>query len=95
VRAVRIEARQKVVEPGLLLEHVRGGRLGGFALEREVHALVPAVLLWVSGCDAFDLDPQSQPPHRQLAQPVEGMRRCERDAVVPSETEVMTRQALL
>ena len=33
-------------------------------------------------CDPFDLNPEPEPPHRQLAQPVERVRRRERDAVV-------------
>ena len=62
--------------------HVRGGRLRGFALQGEVHALVPSVLLRVPGLNSFDLDTESQPPHGELAQPVEGIRGRERDAVI-------------
>jgi hypothetical protein len=36
----------------------------------------------VPGLDPFDLNPESQPPHGELAQPVEGLRRRKRDAVV-------------
>ncbi len=43
---------------------------------------MPSVLLRVPGLDPFDLDPEAQPPHGQLAQPVNGMRRRKRDAVV-------------
>src|SRR5256885_5834456 len=48
-----------------LLQEVLGGRLGGLLLERQMHALMAAVLLRVAPLDAFDVDPQPQPPHRQ------------------------------
>jgi hypothetical protein len=35
----------KVVEAGLLLEHVRRGGLRRFAFEREMHAFMTAVVL--------------------------------------------------
>jgi hypothetical protein len=72
----------EVVEPRLLLEHVRGGRLGRFALQREVHALMPPVLLGVPWLDSFDLDAEAHAPDGELAQPVDRMRRRKRDAVV-------------
>ena len=40
------------------------------------------VLLRVPRLDPFDLNPESQPPHGKLAQPVDGMRRRKRDAVI-------------
>jgi hypothetical protein len=80
--AVRVVTREELVEPGLLLEHVGGRRFGRFALQREVHALMAAVLLRVARFDPLDLDPESQPPHGQLAQPVNGMGGRKRDAVV-------------
>jgi hypothetical protein len=43
---------------------------------------MPPVLLRVPRRDPFDLDPESQPPHGQLAQAVDGMRRRKRDAVI-------------
>jgi hypothetical protein len=42
-----------------VLEDVRSGWLRRFALQREVHALMPAVLLRVAGFDAFDVDPEA------------------------------------
>ena len=42
---------------------------------------MPAVLLRVARFDPFDLDPEAQPPHRELAEPVDRMRR-RKDAVV-------------
>jgi hypothetical protein len=82
VRPVRVVAREEVIESGLLLQDVRGCRLRGFALQREVHAFMPPILLRMPGCDPFDLDPESQPPDGQLAQPVEGMCRRKGDAVI-------------
>ena len=35
----------KSIEPGLLLQEVLGGGLGGFLLQRQMHALMAAVLL--------------------------------------------------
>jgi hypothetical protein len=43
----------KGVEALLLLQEVEGGGLGGFLLQRQVHALVAAVLLRVAGLDAL------------------------------------------
>jgi hypothetical protein len=43
---------------------------------------MPAVLLRMPRRDPFDLDPESEPPHGQLAQSVEGMSRRKRDTVI-------------
>ena len=43
MRPVGVVARDDVIEPGLLLEDVGGRGLGRFALQGEVHALVPAI----------------------------------------------------
>jgi hypothetical protein len=40
-----IEPVDECIEARLLLEHGGRGRSGGFGLEREVHPLVPAILL--------------------------------------------------
>ncbi len=69
--AVLVIAGNKRVEAGLLLEDVGRGRLGRFGLQREMHALVPAVLFGMPGSDPLDLNPESQPPDRQPAQAVE------------------------
>jgi hypothetical protein len=57
--AGRTGTPRAIVKPDLLLEHVRGGRLRGFALRREMHPFMPSVLLRVPGHDPFDLDPES------------------------------------
>ena len=46
----------EVIKSRPLLEEVAGSGLGGLCLQREVHALVTAVLLRLSGLDALDLD---------------------------------------
>nr|WP_228764640.1 hypothetical protein [Limnohabitans sp. Rim11] len=52
--------------------HWRAGAdwLYGHLLEHTVHALVASVLLRITGLDALNLNAQTQPPHRQLAQPM-------------------------
>jgi hypothetical protein len=61
VRPLLVVLRDERVEPRLLLQHVRGGWLGGVFLQREVHALVAAVLLRVAGLDPLELDAQREP----------------------------------
>ena len=46
----------ELIEAFLLLQEVEGSRLGGFLLERQVHALVAAVLLGMTGLDALQAD---------------------------------------
>lgn len=45
MRALLVVLALPAIEAGLLLQEVGGGRLGGLLLEREMHPLVPAVLL--------------------------------------------------
>jgi hypothetical protein len=52
-----VEVLDEPVEAALLLQEVTGRRLGGFLLERQMHALVATVLLGMPGLDAFDVDP--------------------------------------
>jgi hypothetical protein len=69
-----VEALDERVEACLLLQDVRRGRLGGFLLQREMHALVATVILRVSGFAPLDLNTQAEPPNRQLAEAVDRMR---------------------
>ena len=73
-----VEAGDEVVEARLLLQDIRGGWLRRFRLQRQMHAFVPPVLLRMARFDAFQLNAQAEPPHRELAQPVERMPRGER-----------------
>jgi hypothetical protein len=63
-----IELLDKVVEAGLLLQTVDSGRSGCFFLQRQMHALVAAVLLRVARLDALDGDAEPQPPHREFGE---------------------------
>ena len=45
MRAVLVVALDEGIEARLLLEHVRGGGFGRLLLQRQMHPLVPAVLL--------------------------------------------------
>ena len=82
MRALLVVAIDEVVEARLLLQHVLRGGLGSLLLEREVHALVAAVLLGVAGTDALDADAQAQPPHREFGEIEETVRTGERHAIV-------------
>src|ERR1700740_340731 len=61
-----VEFPDKVVETGLLLQAVHSGRSGCFFLQREMHALVAAVLLRVARLDALDGNAEAEPPHREF-----------------------------
>jgi hypothetical protein len=50
-----------------------------------VHALMTAVLLRMTGLDAFDRDAQTQPPHRKLREIEQGVGAGERRAVVRAD----------
>ena len=82
MRPLVVVAADEVVEAGLLLEDVLRGRSGGLDLQRPMHPLVPAVLLRMAGRDAFDLDPESQPPDRELAEVEQSLRAGEGNAVI-------------
>src|SRR5215472_19171496 len=77
-----VEGRDELIEAGLLLEVVLRGGLGGFLLQRQVHALMAAVLLWMPRFDALDVDPEPQPPDRESGEAKERVGSCEGWAVV-------------
>jgi hypothetical protein len=62
VGSLLVKDRDELIEATLLLQGVLGSRLGGFLLEREVHALVAAVLLRMAGLYALEVDVEAQPP---------------------------------
>ena len=68
-----VELVEEGVEACLLLQAVHARRAGCLLLEREVHALVAAVLLGVAGLDALDGDAEPQPPDGKLARVEEGV----------------------
>src|SRR5258708_40308603 len=49
-----VEFFEKIIEFGLLLQAVSPPGARGLRFEREVHAFMPALLLWSNGLDAFD-----------------------------------------
>src|SRR6267143_1409076 len=61
----------------------RGAR--GLRFEREVHAFMPAILLRMTGLDAFDGDAQAQPPDRELGEVEQRVGRGEGHAVVRAD----------
>ena len=69
-----VVALEEVIQARLLLE-VLGGGFGGFFLEAQVHALMAAILLGMTGFDALDVDSQTQPPHPPLTQAKIPLRR--------------------
>jgi len=64
------------------LEHVVDGGLGGFALQRQMHALEAPVLLGMARLNRFDLNAEPEPPHGQFAEPIQRRRRRKREPVV-------------
>ena len=71
------------VEARLLLQSTfAAAGLVASCLQREMHPLMPAVLLRMAGLDALDLNPETEPPDRQFAEPVDRMGGRERHAVV-------------
>ena len=62
-----VVAVDEVIEPGLLLQEVLRGWLGGLQLQSQMHALMAAVLLPVASLDPLDLDTEPEPPDRQRA----------------------------
>jgi len=61
-----VQFLQEGVKVPLLLQDVGARRASGFFLQRQIHALMAAVLLWMTGADAFDANAQAQPPHGEL-----------------------------
>jgi hypothetical protein len=93
VRTLVVEDLDKLIKAGLLLEEIPGRRLGGFFFQGEMHALVTAILVWVTRLDAFDAHAQPQPPHGKLAQVKQSVGGSEGYTVVA--TDVGGQAALL
>jgi hypothetical protein len=66
MRPFSIELMDEGVEAFLLLQAVGAPWTGCFLLEGKMHALMAAVLLWMTGLDAFDGDAEPEPPDREL-----------------------------
>src|ERR1043166_1345587 len=85
MRPLVVVVLDELIKASLLLQEVLARRLGGFLLQRQVHALVSAVLLRLPGLDTLERDPQAQPPHRELAQAEERGGAGEGHAVVGAD----------
>ena len=68
MRSLVVKLLEKIVELGLLLQTVQACGTSGFVFESEMHALMPTVLLRMTGLDAFDGDAQTQPPDREFGE---------------------------
>lgn len=85
MRPFGIELVDEGIEAGLLLQAIEACRASGFLFQGEMHALIAAVLLRLTGLDAFDSDAQSQPPDRELRQIEETIGAGEGDAIVGAD----------
>ena len=68
MRTLVVELLDKGVELGLLLKQVGAGGTGGLLFQGQMHALVTAVLLRMTGADAFYADAEPQPPNGKSGQ---------------------------
>ena len=84
--ALGIEFLDEGVEASLLLEAAHAGWAGGFPLQREVYALVAAVLLGMTRLDALDLDAEPQPPDGKLGKVEERIGAGEGDTIVGADS---------
>src|SRR5215470_13177477 len=66
VRTFGIELAEEGIKSLLLLQAVEVQRAGGLLLEGQMHALMPAVLLWMPRFDTLDGNAKPEPPHREL-----------------------------
>src|SRR5437763_10882099 len=68
VRSLLIEDTAKGVKPALLLAQGRRRRAGGVLLQRQMHPLVSAILLWLTRHDPLGSDASLDQPHCQTRQ---------------------------
>src|SRR6185312_16460668 len=85
VRSFVVKLLEEGIELGLLLKQVGAGWASGFFFERQVHALMPAVLLRMTRPDAFDADAQAKPPHREAREIEQPVGRSEGNAIVGAD----------
>jgi hypothetical protein len=83
VRPLVVELLEKIIEFAMLLQTVHARETSGFGFERKMHALMPAILLRMTGLDAFDGDARMQPPDGELGEVEQGgcderVRPCQR-----------------
>jgi hypothetical protein len=85
MRALVVELFQKIIEFALLLQAVQARGASGLRFERKVHAFMPAILLWMTGLNAFDGDAQTQPPDGELGEVEQRVGRGEGHSVVRTD----------
>src|SRR5436189_3576776 len=84
VRPLLIVMSPESIEPPLLFGRIHRRRLRSLLLQRAMHALVPAVLLWRSRTDEMRLYPELEPPSRQSGQTARSARP-ERRSVIAAD----------
>jgi len=94
VRPLLVVNADEVLEAFLLLQEVERSGLGSFVLQRQVHALMAAVLLRLAGLDALQADAQTQPPDGQAREPEQSPGGGERRAVVGADRVGKSRSML-
>ena len=85
MRTLVVELLDKGVELGLLLKQVGAGGTGGLLFQGQMHALVTAVLLRMTGADAFYADAEPQPPNGKSGQIEKPVGRSERNTIVGAD----------
>ena len=85
MRSFVFEFLKESVELSLLLQDVGARRVSGFFLPGEMHAFMAAVLLRMTGTDAFDANAQTQPPDREPGEIEKPVGRSERNAVIGTD----------
>lgn len=94
MRALLVVLAPEQVKGLLLEEEVRPGGHGGLQLQREMHSLVLAVLLRLSGNDALEPNAEPEQPDRERRETTGAGRRERRAVVGPDrggETELAKR----
>jgi hypothetical protein len=79
VRTFIVELFNEGIELGLLLQQISAGWTSGFFLQGQMHALVAAVLLRMTGPNTFDADAEPQPPDREPRKVEKPIGRSERE----------------
>src|SRR5688500_18908843 len=81
VRSKKVVPINVAIEGLLLLDSIGGRRAADNGLEISVHPFMPAVLLRLTGLGQPRANAQTHPPHRELGEPLDRVRR-ERRAVI-------------
>jgi hypothetical protein len=90
MRTLLVEDLHELIEAGLLLEEVGGGRLRGLFFQGEMHAFVAAILLRMARLDALNANAEAKPPDGKFAEVEQSIGRRKRDTIVAAD---VSRQA--